>query len=133
MWSGLAGKLHEGEAARLARREPVSFHKLTREEYANTIHDLLGVTFDATDPAGLPEDPEWHGFERIGSVLSVSPSHVEKYLAAAEAVLAEAFPEKEPAKFVRRKDAIDLRGGPDRAVLTAQGLADKVRVDLWPG
>jgi len=114
-------------------RQPARRLPLTRDEYANTIQDLLGVPFDATDPAGLPEDSEWHGFERIGSVLSVSPSHVEKYLAAAEAVLAEAFPEKVPAKFVRRKDAIELRGGPDRAVLTAQGVADKVRVDLWPG
>jgi len=129
----ITAKLHEGEAARLAKREKVAFHRLTREEYANTVRDLLGVTFDATDPNGLPDDPEWHGFERLGSVLSLSPSHIEKYLNAAETVLAEAFPEKEPMKFVKKKDAIELRGGPDRAALTAQGLADKVRVDLWPG
>jgi hypothetical protein len=126
-------KLKEGEAARLAKRDKVAFHRLTREEYANTVRDLLGVTFDATDPNGLPDDPEWHGFERLGSVLSLSPSHIEKYLNAAETVLAEAFPDKIPAKFIKKKDAIDLRGGPDRAALTAQGLADKVRVDLWPG
>ena len=36
----IAGKLKEGELARLAKREKVSFHKLTREEYANTIRDL---------------------------------------------------------------------------------------------
>jgi len=75
----LAGKLKEGESARLAKRERVTFHKLTREEYANTIYDLLGVHYDATDPTGLPEDPNWNGFERIGSVLSISPAHVEKY------------------------------------------------------
>ncbi len=129
----ITGKLREGESARLAKREKVAFHRLTREEYANTVRDLLGVTFDATDPNGLPDDPEWHGFERIGSVLSLSPSHVEKYLNAAETVLAEAFPDKAVEKFIRKKDAIDLRGGPDRAALTAQGVADKVRVDLWPG
>ncbi|VTT98751.1 membrane or secreted protein containing duf1592 : Uncharacterized protein OS=Pirellula staleyi (strain ATCC 27377 / DSM 6068 / ICPB 4128) GN=Psta_3500 PE=4 SV=1: PSCyt1: PSD3: PSD5: PSD4: PSCyt3: PSD2 [Gemmataceae bacterium] len=129
----ITAKLREGEAARLAKREKVSFHRLTREEYANTVRDLLGVTFDATDPNGLPDDPEWHGFERIGSVLSLSPSHVEKYMAAAEAVLAEAMPDKAPVPISKKKDAIDLRGGPDRAALTAQGLADKVRVDLWPG
>lgn len=129
----ITGKLREGEAARLAKREKVSFHRLTREEYANTVRDLLGVTFDAADPTGLPDDPEWHGFERIGSVLSLSPSHVEKYMAAAETVLAEAMPDKAPEKISKKKDAIDLRGGPDRAALTAQGLTDKVRVDLWPG
>ncbi|MDQ3625392.1 MAG: DUF1587 domain-containing protein, partial [Verrucomicrobiota bacterium] len=129
----IAAQLGEAEAGRLAKRERVTFHKLTRAEYANTIHDLLGVTYDAADPTGLLEDEEWHGFERIGSALSLSPAHVEKYFAAAETVLAEALPVKAPAKFLKRKDAIDLRGGPDRAALAEQGLADKVRVDLWPG
>src|SRR5688500_2003867 len=47
--------------------ESVSFRKLSRVEYANTIRDLLGVQLDVTDPYGLPEDPAWQGFERIGS------------------------------------------------------------------
>jgi len=55
----IAQQLKEGEATRLAKRDRVTFHKLTREEYANTIRDLLGVNFDATDPGGLPEDPGW--------------------------------------------------------------------------
>ncbi len=129
----LAAKLREGEAARLAKRERVTFHKLTREEYAHTIYDLLGVHFDANDPTGLLEDPDWQGFERIGSVLSLAPSHVEKYFAAAESVLAEALPAKPPAKFFLHWDAIDLRGLPNRAELKERGLADKVRVDVWPG
>ena len=143
----LAARLAEGESARLAQKERVSFHRLTRAEYANTIYDLLGVRFDATDPTGLPEDPDWRGFERIGSVLSLSPSHVEKYFAAGELVLAEAFPPKAPpppakspkpgtpdkSRISIHRDAIDLRGGPNRAELEAQGVADKVRVDLWPG
>lgn len=130
----IAARLKEGEAARLAKRERVTFHRLTRDEYASTIFDLLGVRYDAADPTGLPEDGEWQGFERIGSVLSLSPSHVEKYFAAAESVLAEALPDKRAEPFLVRRDAIDLRGGqPDRATLEAQGLADKVRVEMWPG
>jgi hypothetical protein len=132
----IAGKLKEGEAARLAKREKVSFHKLTREEYVNTIKDLLGVTYDAADPTGLSEDDAWNGFERIGSVLSLSPSHVEKHFAAAETILAEAFPEKPPVKFIRRKDAIELRSPLDlREELEAKepGLSKKVRVEVWPG
>lgn len=129
----LAGKLHEGEAARLAKRERVTFNKLTRAEYANTIRDLLGVGFDPTDPNGLSEDEAWQGFERIGAVMSLSPSHVEKYFAAAEAVLNEALPAKAPLRFLKKKDAIELRGGPARDEMEALGLADKVRVDLWPG
>lgn len=128
----IAGGLEEGRAARHAKRERVTFHKLTREEYANTVFDLLGVRYDATDPTGLPEDPEFHGFERIGSVQSLSPSHVEKYFAAAESALAEAFPAKPVAPLISYRDGIDLRTG-NRAELEKQGLADKVRVDLWPG
>ena len=138
----LAARLKEGEAARLAKRERVSFHKLTREEYAHTVRDLLGVTFDYADPTGLSEDDTWNGFGRIGSVLSVSPSHVEKYLAAADTVLAEAFPEAvvekgkkaaDSKKLGRRLRGIDLRGVSNQAELEAQGLADKVRVEMWPG
>jgi hypothetical protein len=57
--------------------------RLTREEYVNTMRDLIGVD-DATDPGGLLEDPEWNGFERLGSVLTLSPTHIEKYIEAAE-------------------------------------------------
>jgi hypothetical protein len=99
----LAGKMKEGETARLAKRERVTFYKLTREEYANTIYDLLGVHYDATDPTGLPEDPNWHGFERIGSVLSISPAHIEKYFAAAEGALAEAMPVPSGKKVPSRR------------------------------
>jgi len=128
----VTARLKEGEAARTAKRERVTFHKLTREEYANTIHDLLGVRYDAADPTGLPEDPNWHGFERIGSVLSLSPAHVEKYFAAAEAILSEAFPEKPPTTKTTRWTPWDCRGW-NRKRAEAQGIADKVRLDLWPG
>lgn len=129
----LAGKLKEGETARLAKRDRVTFYKLTREEYANTIYDLLGVHYDATDPTALPEDPNWHGFERIGSVLSISPAHIEKYFAAAEAILAEAMPDKAPAKISLHWSALEMRGVANRKALEEQGLADKVRLDVWPG
>lgn len=108
----LAGKLKEGEFARLASRERVTFHRLTREEYTNTVHDLLGVNYDPYDPTGLAEDQEWHGFERIGSVLSLSPSHVEKYFNAAENVLAEALPAKPTPKFVHRTRRLSCAAAP---------------------
>lgn len=128
----VTARLKEGEAHRNAKRERVTLHRLTREEYANTVHDLLGVRYDAADPTGLPEDPNWHGFERIGAVLSLSPAHVEKYFAAAEGVLMEAFPEKAPEKQVTRWTPFDCRGW-NRKKMEEQGLADKVRLDLWPG
>ncbi len=104
----IAGELTEAEAARQAALgERVSFRRLSREEYRNTIRDLLGVTFVVTDPAGLPEDPDWQGFERIGSVLTLSPAHVEKYLAAAETILGEALAIGPRAE--ERNDSLDGR------------------------
>src|SRR5262249_8976941 len=106
----LTARLKEGEASRNSKRDRVTFHKRTRDEYANAVRDLLGVRYDVSDPTGLPEDPNWHGFERIGSVLSLSPAHVEKYFAAAESILAEALPDKAPEKKVTRWTPFDCRG-----------------------
>ncbi len=129
-------RLTEAEAARQSSdSEKVSFRRLTREEYGNTVRDLLGVTFDVTDPTGLPEDPDWHGFQRIGSVLTLSPAHVEKYMAAAEAVLGEALAlEKEPKKEVTHWSAQDIRGSAKTysKEYEQRGIADKIRVDLVP-
>jgi len=131
----IAAQLTEAEAARQAATgEKVSFRKLTREEYRNTIRDLLGVTYDATDPTGLPEDPDWQGFERIGTVLSLSATHVEKYLAAAETVLNEGLAlGPEPKSEVIRWTAAKMRVRGDVAQeLAAKGILDKVRADIVP-
>jgi hypothetical protein len=56
-------------------------YRLNRLQYANAIHDLIDLEFDS---AGLlPADDSGYGFDNIGDVLSVSPSLLEKYLAAA--------------------------------------------------
>ena len=39
------------------------------------------------EPGELNEDTLWHGYERIGSQLSLSPSHVDRYYRAADIVL----------------------------------------------
>lgn len=130
----IAAELHEAEAVRQASgAERVSFRKLTREEYANSIRDLLGVSFDVSGPTGLPEDPDWKGFERIGSVLSLSPAHMEKYLAAAELVLDEALSLRpEPTRETIRWTPFEMRYGNARKEFEARGIADRVRLDLIP-
>ncbi|MFN0076970.1 MAG: DUF1592 domain-containing protein [Prosthecobacter sp.] len=137
----IASKMREGESARMASRAKVTFNRLTRDEYVNTMRDLIGVEYDAKDPGALLEDPEWHGFERIGSVLTLSPSNIEKYLAAAETVLNEAYPDP-PAK--NAKPAPPFGGSKPvlyeeqvserhRERLRELGLLDKVRYEMWPG
>ena len=128
------GQLREGEVAMQASgRERVAFRKLAREEYANTVRDLLGVRFDVKGPSGLPEDPDWKGFERIGSVLTLSPAHVEKYLAAADAILDEALSIRpEPKREVTRWGPFDLRWKGFAAEYQSRGIADKVRIEIVP-
>jgi hypothetical protein len=55
----LSDRIKEGEAARMARRGRVAHYRLSREEYANTVYDLLGVLYAATDPGALTEDLEF--------------------------------------------------------------------------
>ena len=101
----ISTRIKEGEAVRMAKRSPVSHYRLSREEYGHTVYDLLGVYFDVDAPGAFNEDPRWHGFERIGSMLSLSPSHVDRYFKAAETVLERAFPESPTKASKGRSEA----------------------------
>jgi len=68
----------------------VTVRRLNRVEYRNTIRDLLGVDFDADSE--FPPDDTGHGFDNIGAVLTLSPLLLEKYLAAAAAIVPQAVP-----------------------------------------
>jgi hypothetical protein len=127
----IATRIKEGEATRMARRDRVSYNRLTREEYVNTMRDLIGVQYDAEDPGGLIEDPEWNGFERLGSVLTLSATHVEKYIRAAEVVLSEAYPEQKVEHLEASKRAVEINEKhPHYERLKKAGLLDNVRYPL---
>lgn len=130
----IVSQLQEAETAKQSSAsERVSFRKLSRDEYARTVRDLLGVDFDVKAPTGLPEDPDWKGFERIGSVLTLSPAHVEKYLWAAEAILDEALSLRpEPKREVIRWGAFDMRWKEFAKEYEARGIADQVRIEIVP-
>lgn len=127
-------QLRDAETVRQSSAgERVAFRKLTRDEYGNTVRDLLGVNFDVKAPSGLPEDPDWKGFERIGSVLTLSPAHIEKYLSAADAILDEALSLRpEPKREVIRWEAFDMRWKGFKEEYQARGIADKVRIEIVP-
>jgi mono/diheme cytochrome c family protein len=67
----------------------VTLRRLNRAEYNNTIRDLVGVDFRPADD--FPADDVGNGFDNIGDVLSIPPILLEKYLAAAERVIDDAF------------------------------------------
>ncbi len=58
--------------------------RLNRQEYTNTVRDLVGADFNPTED--FPADDVGHGFDNIGDVLSLSPLLMERYLDAAETI-----------------------------------------------
>ncbi len=74
----------------------VTARRLSRNEYTNTIRDLLGVRFRAEKY--FPADDSGDGFDNIGDVLTVSPLLTERYLAAAERIARWAISTEIPAK-----------------------------------
>jgi mono/diheme cytochrome c family protein len=84
----------EGEfekADRALKPDPgrVTARRLNRNEYTNTIRDLLAVDFRADKD--FPTDDSGYGFDNIGDVLTISPILMEKYIRAAERIAARAI------------------------------------------
>ncbi|HYV39955.1 MAG TPA: DUF1592 domain-containing protein [Gemmataceae bacterium] len=73
------------------QRDPgrVTIRRLNRNEYNNTIRDLVGVNFKPAED--FPVDDSGYGFDNIGDVLSMSPLLMEKYLAASEKIVDGVF------------------------------------------
>jgi hypothetical protein len=61
--------------------------RLNRREYANTIHDLLGVQIDVSN---LPPDSGNGTFDTVGSSLFMSSDQVEQYLTLGRQALQDA-------------------------------------------
>jgi Protein of unknown function (DUF1592)/Protein of unknown function (DUF1588)/Protein of unknown function (DUF1587)/Protein of unknown function (DUF1585)/Protein of unknown function (DUF1595)/Planctomycete cytochrome C len=68
----------------------VTVRRLNRVEYRNTIRDLVGVDFDTQTE--FPPDDTGYGFDNIGDVLTLPPMLLEKYLVAANKIVAKAVP-----------------------------------------
>ncbi len=134
--TSLDARLKQGRAARMAARPAVSHYRLSRKEYQNTVYDLIGVRYDPTKPGELNADTLWHGFERLGSELSLSPSHIDRYYRAAGLVLDRAFPVTSSESRKVLKTAADLRygGGKDQqAAIDRFGIKRPLRYLLYPG
>jgi mono/diheme cytochrome c family protein len=65
------------------RTEP--FHRLNRTEYATVVRDLLAFEPVSVDFLSPPDDTSY-GFDNIAGVLGVSPTLMERYLAAASEI-----------------------------------------------
>ena len=91
----------ETELDRAAAADPrpgrtEALHRLSRTEYRNVVRDLLGLDVDVSGL--LPADDTSYGFDNVAGVLGVSPTLMERYLAAARKIsrLAVASPVPSP-------------------------------------
>ncbi|MGV3606856.1 MAG: DUF1592 domain-containing protein [Planctomycetaceae bacterium] len=85
------------KAELLQREDTVILRRMNRDEYRNTMRDLLGVEVDVS---GFPLDPAAGGFDNNGKALTISPLHVELYVDTARKALERALPTGEqPAKI----------------------------------
>ena len=79
----------------------VTLRRLNREEYRNTIRDLLAVDFN---PEDFPADETAFGFDTIADALTLPPLLMEKYLDAADKIVTKALANAEqgpPSKVVK--------------------------------
>ena len=96
----------------------VTLRRLNRVEYRNTIRDLTGVDFRTDEE--FPADDTGYGFDTIGDALTTSPMLLEKYMQAAETIVAKAVPLENRVTPSRWISAGEFRGegaGRDRISL----------------
>jgi Protein of unknown function (DUF1588)/Protein of unknown function (DUF1587)/Protein of unknown function (DUF1592)/Protein of unknown function (DUF1585)/Protein of unknown function (DUF1595)/Planctomycete cytochrome C len=96
----------------------VTLHRLNRAEYRNTIRDLTGVDFRTDEE--FPADDTGYGFDTIADALTTSPMLLEKYMQAAETIVAKAVPLKSrvtPTRYISAGNFTGKGAGDDRLSL----------------
>ncbi len=72
----------------------IPIRRLNRTEYNNTIRDLCLIEFEPAE--NFPPDDPSHGFDNIAEALTLSPLLMERYLDAAEAIVARTIVTDKP-------------------------------------
>src|SRR5262245_45372050 len=83
----------------------VTYRRLNRTEYENTIRDLFGVRAEVA--AMLPEDATAHGFDNIGAALAASTELVEAYLRAADVAIDMVLAQQQPPRIHKQSSFTD--------------------------
>lgn len=115
----IEGRLHDAACGDGVLPGPALTRRLNRDEYGNTLRDLLGIHVNVA--LTLPDDGAGgEGFDNAAETLFLSPLHGEKYLEAAKAALDHAL------RDGRARERILPEPGKDQAA------ADAMRADLGP-
>lgn len=86
----------------------VTLRRLNRVEYRNTIRDLMGIDFRTDEE--FPADDTGYGFDTIGDVLSTSSMLLEKYMQAAETIVARSVPQENRVAPQRQIEPREFKG-----------------------
>ena len=90
----------------------MTVRRLNRKEYNNTIRDLFGV--DLQPARVFPADDSAHGFDHVGSALTLSPLLLEKYLNAAQFITSRTIFTEKPETQKYRWKGHELSGVKDK-------------------
>jgi hypothetical protein len=102
-WIG--ANVEPAEAAARAAQGRTVLRRLNRQEYQNTIRDLLAVDVDLTEL--LPEDSSAAGFDNVGEALHTSSFLMERYLDAADKALSVAIANLPQPPLVKKRYTLD--------------------------
>jgi len=106
----------------------VTLRRLNRDQYRNTVRDLLGVDFDPR--ASFPPDTLAYGFDNNADILSMTPLLLEKYLDAAHEIAGRAIVTPESIQEPRYEiPAKRWRGGALRYD-GSRGLYSETRIEV---
>jgi mono/diheme cytochrome c family protein len=96
--SWVSGQLREVELAAKNAGGRIPMRRLNRDEYANTIRDLLKLDENIVRPLveELPGDGKAEGFDRLGVALFFDQTQIERSLAVAEKIAALAIVTEAP-------------------------------------
>ncbi len=82
--SWLVSEIDRDATARPNPGRTESVHRLNRAEYHNAVRDLLALDLDVSEV--LPADDMSYGFDNIAGVLRITPSLLDRYVAAARRI-----------------------------------------------
>jgi hypothetical protein len=98
----LDNRLHDADAARVAKKGRALYRRLTALEYENALRDLLHLPGLRIKHL-LPEDERRHGYNKIGQALDLSNVHLNQFMDAADLALTSAIATRSTPPPVLRK------------------------------
>jgi hypothetical protein len=102
----LSAKLVEARTNLSDSGGQVIMRRLNRNEYANTLESILGVTVDVND---LPDDRSGESFDTDGGSLFMSPDQLGQYLRIARGAIEKAFNRSQNQAVIKHRVKVESK------------------------